>query len=168
MRSRTCETTCLTLLLAVVLTGCPQHGSEQTLDTAQSEALVRAEASKALAAVVAALPATGLKAGGEWMSCGGYPAWKYGGWAMFTGPEGDRQQQLEAVRAALLKVGFTARQDGNRVLATSDGFSFVVGPLLYAAPKWKADFQVSQCSRHTPQERNYIEGRQGRADPIEL
>ncbi len=156
------------LLLAPA--GC--SGGDASPRVGESEALVLREAPKAVTAAMGAIAGSDAQGAAQWASCMAQPAWRYQGWARFAGPPGERRAQLDAIRAALLRVGYAdATQVRDKVTVQRDRFVFTIGPALPTRdgrPQWKASFHAAPCSSLDRRERARIEARQHVDTPLPL
>lgn len=160
----------LGVALLVALPAC--SGDARTRPAAESEALIHAEAPRAVAAAIAALGGSAPEGGAGWESCMAQPVWRYAGWARFRASHADWRGDLEQVRAALVRAGYPqVSMDRTKVYASRGNVVVAVGPSLAAKrgpPQWKVTFRAEPCARYTARERARIRERTQRPDPLDL
>ncbi|WP_324806286.1 hypothetical protein SH584_08455 [Sphingomonas sp. LY29] len=148
----------LAMGVAIFMTGCSD--SSDGPSAAQTEETVAKEARNAVALSMQAVGGSGAKADARWFSCVQGMAWKYDGGGTFRAPEGNEAAQLEAIRTALTRAGYTDTTKVDRKVVVGRGdFSFVIYLRLRSAkyePHWAFSFS-SPCKGYPSADRKRID-----------
>ena len=129
--------------------GCRPRGRSHRGEETRQAVVETAEEALPLAARTIA--GTAIQAEAAWEECMQNLSWRYAGGAVITAPRGTVEQQLEAIRTALVEAGYTdiAANDGHASVER-DGISVDIRqPAVGREPRtWTASF-FSGCSPYS-------------------
>ena len=154
--------------LALTLAACGGAGGTTGADpedgptAEETRRAVVATAEDALPLAARSVSGTAIQAESAWEECMQNLSWRYAGGAVITAPEGTVDQQLEAIRTALVDAGYAdvTANDGH-VSVERDGVSVDIRqPAAGRDPRtWTASF-FSECAPYSEEDVAAIE-----ADP---
>jgi hypothetical protein len=151
----------LPALLALVACSSGGGNGEHRLSARQTQRTTADVAEKAFPVTARVLGAHKVGAHAEWSECLQGLSWKYAGNGAVVAPGGHVQARLQAVRAALLRAGFTDElTTESQVGVGRDGISFTVFRPADARGVWTVLFG-SGCNGYSDEDQKVIDADTG-------
>ena len=147
--------------------GTPGADPEDAPTAEETRQAVVETAEEALPLAARTISGTAIQAEAAWEECMQNLSWRYAGGAVITAPRGTVEQQLEAIRTALVDAGYTdiTANDGHASVER-DGISVDIRqPAVGRDPRtWTASF-FSGCSPYSEDDVARIEADPGHDFP---